>query len=317
MASYLTSTTLIESVKRRAAIPESQSTFETDDFLAFANEEISIGILPTMMQYHEEFLVYSETIPLVANKSSYPIPHRAVGSKIRTMFYQDTSGNLQEMARINPEDLPYYQSSSSANRHVEYYIQNNNVVLVRTVGDSVSGSLVVTYYLRPNQLVSSDKVSVIQSINRTTGDISVNRVPSTFNLVDTVDLLQTKGGHRTYVMDLSLTGLNATTKVVTLSPGNIPEDLVVGDVVALSGECFIPQIPDDLHSVLAQRVAARCLEAQGDREALNAANAKLTEMEMKMGNLIDNRSEGNPQKVVNLRSPLRGGNARRGGRRGV
>ena len=76
------------------------------------------------------------------------------------------------------------------------------------------------------------------------------------------------------------------------------------DLVTLAGETIIPQIPDELHSMLAQRVACRCLEALGDQQGLQAANLKLAEMEAKSATLINDRIESSPQKIVNRNSPL-------------
>jgi hypothetical protein len=303
MASYLTSDTLIESVKRRHSIPESQNTFEEDDFLAFANEEIALGILPTLLQYHEEYLVYTQTVALVANQSNYAIPARAVGSKLRNVYYVDSAGNERELGRIEPENVSYYQSGSSSGSAFQYfYLQNNLVVLVPEVGASPTGSLVMDYYLRPNQLVSEDRVATITAINTTTGVITVDGTPDVITNSTPIDFLEARGGHRTKGLDKTPTATGATT--ITFSPSDLPSDLVVGDHIALACECKIPQIPDDLHAMLAQRVAARCLEALGDQQGLAAANAKLVEMEQKTATLVDNRTEGTPQKVVNLRGTL-------------
>lgn len=301
MASYMTSSTLIESVKRRESIPTSQVTFETEDFLAFANEEISVGLLPSILQFHEEYLVYSSNIPLVANRSDYGIPERAVGNKVRAVFYQDSNGNLQEVSRIFPEDRAQYVSSEVQC----FFLQNNSIVLVPEVGASVSGSLLVMYYMRPNQLVEESRVASITAIDRTTGVITVDAVPSVISATTPVDLIEKKGGHKILQLDVSPVTTNSTTNEITFSTSDIPDDLVAGDHIALAGECIIPQIPDDLHVVLAQRVAARCLEALGDQNGLNAANTKLQELEQRMGNVIDNRTEGNPQKAINKNSFLR------------
>jgi hypothetical protein len=292
MASYMTSATLVESVKRRENIPASQNTFETVDFLAFANEEISIGILPSLLQFHEEFLVYAQEIDIVSGKSSYQIPSRAVGAKIRAIYYKDSNGDLQEFARVQPEDLTQFKGSNAR----IFYLQNNSIVFPI---DLPAGSLVVYYYMRPNQLVDVSEVAVVSSIDRTTGIIAVESVPDGFSVNDPIDFLELKGGHRSLDIDVSPVSINATTNEITFAVADIPEDLVVGDHIALAGQCMIPQIPDDLHVVLAQRVAARCLEALGDQNGLNAANVKIAEIESRMGNLIDNRAEGNPQKVVN------------------
>jgi hypothetical protein len=301
MASYMTSSTLIDSVKRRESIPTSQVTFETEDFLAFANEEISVGLLPSILQFHEEYLVYSSSIPLVANRNDYSIPSRAVGNKIRAVFYQDSTGNLTEVSRVFPEDRAQYDVSDE----LHFFLQNNSIVLVPGVGSSVSGSLLVMYYLRPNQLVEESRIAAITAIDRTTGVLTVDAVPSVISASTPVDLIEKNGGHKTLQLDVTPIVVNSTTNEITLNLADIPDDLAVGDHVALAGECMIPQIPDDLHVVLAQRVAARCLEALGDQNGLNAANTKLAELEQRMGNVIDNRTEGNPQKAVNKNSFLR------------
>lgn len=305
MASYLSTDSLIESIKRRANIPTSQVTFQDDDFLAFANEEIAIGLLPAIMQFHEEYLVYSEDIPLVANKSAYVIPNRAVGAKIRNIFYKDTQGNLMEMVRISPDDLAHYENSFNSNTYHKYYLKNNTIVLVPSVSANASGSLRVDYYLRPNQLVSEDRVGVITDIDTTTGVVTVSDLPSVFSLSSTYDLIEARGGHRTLALDLTPTALSTSADSITFTTSDLPSDLQIGDHVALSGECKVPQIPDDLHVILAQRVAARCLESLGDQAGLQAANLKLAEMELKMGTLIDNRTESDPIKATNFNSPLR------------
>ena len=62
MSSYLNSTALIASIKQRAMVPESQVTFTQQDFLNFANEEMQIGLVPAILQFHEEFLVVETEI---------------------------------------------------------------------------------------------------------------------------------------------------------------------------------------------------------------------------------------------------------------
>jgi hypothetical protein len=55
----------------------------------------------------------------------------------------------------------------------------------------------------------------------------------------------------------------------------------------------------------------RCLEAQGDNQALQIAQQKVMEIEQKVGVLIDNRAEGTPLKVNNIRGSLRFAKIRR------
>ncbi len=74
MSSKLTSNSLIESIKRRASIPESQSTYDAEDILAFANEELSLALVPEIMTLHEDYLLYEDPVPLVPNQQEYKIP---------------------------------------------------------------------------------------------------------------------------------------------------------------------------------------------------------------------------------------------------
>jgi hypothetical protein len=67
----------------------------------------------------------------------------------------------------------------------------------------------------------------------------------------------------------------------------------------VAGESCIPNVPTELHAILAQRVACRVLEAIGDTQSLQNANSKLQEMEGKAGVILDSRVEGAVHKVVN------------------
>ena len=84
---YLTSDDLVEAVKRNMAFPIAQVTFDVEDILAFANEELFLEQVPSVMQYHEEFFTFSEDVPLESQVSRYDIPYRAIGLKIRNLFW--------------------------------------------------------------------------------------------------------------------------------------------------------------------------------------------------------------------------------------
>lgn len=326
MSSYLTAETLIDSVVRRAHIPINEVTFQNEDLLAFANEEMLIGLVPSIFKVHEEFYVYPFAIPLQTNQSYYEIPDRAMGQKVRALFYQDNSSNLQEMARILPEDLAFYQNRSAVNYPRAYFLENNFMVLVPAMSAAPQGSLISKIFLRPNQLVLNTNISTIQSINPVTGDVVVDQIPLSFTTMSQYDLVETSHGHRTKGLELIANSINNTLKVINFNPAPInpppynnipvnsnalPMDLSVGDQICLTGQTNIPQLPDELHPMLAQRIVIRCLEAQKDTEGLQNAKATLQEMELNLERLIDNRTEGNPQKINNLRSNLRSGKFRR------
>lgn len=165
---YYTSETLIEAVKRNIAFPIAQVTFSKEDILRFADEELMLAQVPSILQYHEEYLVYTQTTAIVANKSKYQVPSRAIGMRLRDLFYVDTQGQLCEMSRINPDDKSAFSISSGASTFpIHYYLENNNIVIVPEVGANPVGSLQFSYYLRPNSLVVDEKAAISSSFSKT------------------------------------------------------------------------------------------------------------------------------------------------------
>ena len=100
-------------------------------------------------------------------------------------------------------------------------------------------------------------------------------------------------------VDIPIIGLNQLTKTITIDVDKIPASLRVGDYMPISGESCIPNVPSEMHPVLAQRVAMRVLEALGDSQGLTNAQNKLNEMESKTGQLLDQRVEGSAHKIKN------------------
>lgn len=309
---YYTSDDLIESVKRRALVPSGQSTFTNDDFLAFANEEMNLGMVPTVVTMHEDYFLFTEEITLEAGKTNYPIPYRAIGNKLREVSFLDSNGNIFEMTRIGIGDLPFYNGPYTYNRVYAFYLQNNDIMLVPQSINITNGTkLRVTYYIRPNSLVLLENVAPILSINDGstpgTKDIMVSNLPENYTTSQMFDLVKVKSPHKCVKIELTALAVNTTTKIITFNETDIPSELSVGDHICLATESAIPQIPSDLHVVLAHRVATRVLEALGDTEGLQNANLKLAELEKKTESLIDNRVEDAPKKVVNRHATLRRG----------
>lgn len=397
---WLTSDDLLESVKRKISFPSSQNTFTDEDILAFANEEMMISQVPSVMQFHEEYFVVTLEVPLVANISRYSMPERAIGLKLRSIFWKDNQGNLFDMSRVDSDNRAFFQSNAGTNQPFhKFYLEGNDVVLTPNVEQSPQGSLLMVYFLRPNQLVLNSRAAIINAylqtitINNTglvAGDtvtidgevftavasspavnefvvgatatdtatnlaaaintngivganngnpstaiitltfldkdiviatsnpasfiiptstlgISVDAVPTNITSGSKVDFLQTKPGHRTLAMSVTvpLNSVGATS--IVFPTIDIPTNLVIGDYLCTELECIIPQIPPDLHNGLAERTSARILAAIGDTEGLQAAASKINEINQSQGTLLDNRVEGNPPKVLNRHSLLRFG----------
>jgi len=385
---FYTSNTLIEAVKRTMSMPISQITFTDEDILAFASEELYLSQLPSILQYHEEYYVFEQKVPLKPNQAKYPIPNRAIGMKLRDLFFEDGNGDLREMTKINPDDEAFFQQASSFQESpFRYKIENNSVIILPQVGSSVSGNLVFRYFLRPNTLVKDDRAVICSAFAKTitvdnsqlvSGDelkingevliantdfligpsssatagnlsnaiialgldistivtgnvievdyfdrklkiesdtagivvqqtISVKApsVPEIFSAGKLVDILQEDGGHSTYKIDVRLGPNSVSTNSLTLNEQDLSEDFVIGDYICLQYECIIPQIPTDLHILLAERTASRILQALGDSQGLDQSNRKIQDYEARQSVLIDRRVDGSPMKVLNTHSVLR------------
>ena len=288
-------------------IPTNQNTFDDTDILAFADEELSLAILPAIMSLHEDYLLFSEDIPMVDGQSEYEIPYRAVGNKLYDLQFVNADGGVQYMSRSTLADQPSFNGRYTLNSAYAYYIKNNKIGVMPTLGGATTGTLRFIYYIRASSLVKTPDIAVITSIDTTTGEILVSNIPDTFSTNTRLDFYKVKSPHNILEIDVIPSLVNTTTKSLTFSVNDIPTELEVGDHIALAQECAIPQIPSDLHVFLAQKTAERILEAQGDVEGLNIAKQKSAEMEVRAGTIIDNRVDESPTKLVNRRGILRSG----------
>jgi hypothetical protein len=296
---------LLTSIKSRALIPTAQNAFSNDDLLNFATEELNLKLVPCILSVREEFYVTDETVPLVANQSNYKIPYRAIGGRLRYVYHTQNDGRDVALAQLNIEDLIEYQGASASFQSTGFYVQNDEIILVPSITGAVNGSLKYKYYLKPNSIVDLTRGARITAINTSNGQITVASVPSNITASSEVDFIGSTGNFKTKGFDIVATNVNSTTKVITVAAADIPSDLAVGDYICTAGESVIPQIPSELQVMLAQAVACRVLEALGDTQGLQNANAKLTEMEQKLVTLIDSRVEAPSKKVVNRNSLLR------------
>lgn len=206
---YYTSATLIEAVKRNMSIPISQITFSDADILAFATEELVLSQLPSILQYHEEYYVYAQSVPLVSRKSRYPIPSRAIGMKLRDLFFVDNQGQLIEMSKVNPDDTSWFQSSSNANpTPIYYYVENNSIVILPEITDNPQGSLLFKYYLRPNSLVPDNRAAISTGFSKS---ITVDNAQLQVGDVIRVGTLQLVAG-----IDFAI-GANSSTTCLNLT----------------------------------------------------------------------------------------------------
>jgi hypothetical protein len=162
---WMTSDDLVSAVSRKIMVPLNQGTFSKDDILSFADEEMSISQVPSIMLYNEEYFVTYERIPLQPNVTRYQIPERAIGMKLRDIAYLSDTGSIHEMTRISPDDKSFFQGDLSQFNHssLAFYLEGNDIIISPRGQNTLTGFLLMNYYLRPNQLVPNERASIVNS----------------------------------------------------------------------------------------------------------------------------------------------------------
>lgn len=305
---YYTADKLITSIRRSALIPANANTFKDEDFLELADEELSLNIVPSIIRQHENYFLFVDNIPIVTNQTRYKIPSRAAGNKLKDLAYKDQAGNTKEMTMIPVEHISDYNQSGRTYRdHLIYYVLNDEIVIHPETSPSLpNGFLVFTYYIKPNKLVKLDKVGVITGIDSNLKTITLSTVPSAFTSSKLYDFVTVQSPHVTLAYDVPIVSINNATKTIQFDSNyEFPTRLAVGDHIAIQCETAIPQIPSDLHAMLARKVSMSCMQALGDSEGLANATAKYNEIVTNVETIIDNRIEGAPKKIINRGSFLR------------
>lgn len=162
---YKTTTSLMQSIQDRIMFPFSQATLSFNSVLSMVNEELIDNAVPGLREMHNEYFVYTKNVPLIPNVGIYPIPDRAQAMVLRDVNYVDVGGRFHEMARTAPEDKAFFQQGSDSNTFSKFYVQGNNIVL-NPIVSQVSGSLNMSFFMRPNFLVRDDRACIIEKYQK-------------------------------------------------------------------------------------------------------------------------------------------------------
>lgn len=133
--------------------------------------------------------------------------------------------------------------------------------------------------------------------------LSLDKVPSHFTNLLQYDLVQNTSPNKIVKYDLNCNTVDSNLKILSI-PKCECDSFRVGQYITKAEESIVPNVPTELHPILAQRVAVACLEAMGDEQNKQSAERKLQQMEQNANSIIDNRVEGAPIKIKNRHSPL-------------
>lgn len=288
-----TTDALLENTRTNCLTPEADALFTDTRLLSMLTFEQMTTLVPQIMTAQEEFFVHVENIALDANETAYAIPERAIGKKIRQVCLVDTAGNEVYLSRINPENLIQYSqlnTGGSSNWSQICYLQNNSVMLLPGVTPEYV-YLRIRWYRRPSNLCATGDAGQITVIDTNTNTVTVTG--GTWATSDTVDFIDSTPSFDSLEDDAVITGVSNS----DLTFASLPDGLVVGDWVSLSGTTPIPQLPYEAHPVLAQLGACKALEAMGDAN-VKMAWARYQQMAESFFKVITPRTDSPAQKIV-------------------
>lgn len=299
---------LISSIKNRSLAPISQATFTESDLLSLASEELRTKLASDLIKIREDFFQTHKIVPLIGGIATYGIPERAIGDALKSVSYVDQNGQVRPpMPRGDSTDEGYY--SIAGGTPARFYIEGDELVLIPKPLNSV-GSLKLVFPMRPSRLIATSECAKITGISNdgSTATFMVNTdLTSSLSVGDSVDFVSVKSPFKCWSIDAEITQITDTQIDVALDAviddiGNIEPR--VGDYICPAGFSNIPQIPIELHPVLAQTTVVKLLQSLGDRAKMEAAKVELREMREEVGIVTKNRVESTPQRA-NRRTSIR------------
>lgn len=280
----MNTTELIASVKSKASMPDSQSLWTPETILETLNEEMNISMLPLMMRIQEDYFLDYISYPTF--QKIIPIPSKAIGTKIRSLGFYKEDYLVAPVARVDEEN-------SFVNYARGFVFENYSAKLLFDTFPSTDTELRLYYYKRPNSLALETDVSAISSIDTLTNKIITGSALSFYQAGSKIDIQTPNNPYSLSREGLEIISVNGA-EIELLSV----EGLNVGDYVCLQGKSFFPNIPEELHSLLAQRVAVKVLEANGSQQEMVAAQGIYTQMERDAIFILTPRADGTTTKFI-------------------
>lgn len=291
---------LITTVRLRGGLANSKQQGTTDDdILQILSECQRSRLVPGVMKVREHYFATSRRYAV--SGSRLRIPARAVGQKLWDVYWLDSSSNRVVLPLVNHGDL--HRVTKIGTAPAGFYLEGNHVVLVPD-SQSFGGTLEVSFFLRPGDLVKAASAAVVQSVNATAKTITFTGAPPTaFTASGSYDVHSPESGAE--VKQLALTGTDLSGNVLTVSEaidGSVWGTYAVaaGDYVCLTGEAVLPGLPSEIHIALALMAVVTILSTVNPALA-ERKQAELQTMLSLAGYVVDSRIEQKPPKAVSHR----------------
>lgn len=287
---------LLASVKQRSMNASNQSLLQDADIVRIASEELQAVILPYIESVKGEYYVTNADVPFISGTTTYTLPQRATGTKLRDVCLLDFQKNAVMLNYINPEDLK--SSWAYAPYQFGFYPKDNSIVLVlgNLIGSGNYTNVRLIYFRRPNTLcmtgVTGNAGQVI-SFDRLAQTITLDFAPTTWTTGTQFDIINALPPFQSRGDDLAISNISGFVLTFTAP---LPTDLAVGDWVSEANFSPIPQIPVECHRLLEALTAARVLQYCGD-PSFTVMQAMAESMKRDLIQILSPRIDGSPRKI--------------------
>lgn len=286
-----TTTELLADIKQEGMIPTGQTTWTNAKILTAATRQLRTKLVPWLAKTREGYFVWDHEITLVSGQTSYPLPPRAMSLGLDDVVLKngDDYKRLEKVERNSNERF----SSSGNYSQALYYLKWNDIVLTEDVSSRWT-TLVLPYLIRLGELVEVSSAGKITDITSTT--ITVNTFPATFTVTEQYDFISGKGGYEYHSLDVTPSGVDSGASTLTFA--SLPDDLAVGDYIALSGYSPIPQIPDDFQPLLVWETLKIICKSMKDKDGVKFAESQIMEVKDDLLGVVTPRVQGSTTYVV-------------------
>ena len=257
----MNSEALIALVRRLTSVPDTSALGSTDaELLQTLDEAMVSYLLPRMNNLRENFNVLRERVTAAARTR---LPSRAAFNKLNDIYFVVNSAR-HRLAYIPSEELDGFTFSGGGGVPSGYLLEGNVIVLLPEA--SYSGQLELAYTFTPGRLVLPAETRTIDSI---AGNVVTLSSGISAWLAETrFDISSPDSGSQPNVWhaEAALSGVgNDTLTFVEDIDGSVfgTTPCAVGDVVTLSGETLYPNLPVELHPLLARAAALQIAESLG------------------------------------------------------
>lgn len=284
---------LVAAVRREAMLSGADDSTSADRITDALNSEQRLYLARLLLSVRESHQVAHADVTVSPTTQRYRVPSRAVGAKVKLISLVTDSGTAPLFA------MPYERQvmENGVPGPGDYWFEANHIVLRSS--PPAAGTLHITYFRRLGDLVDEIQAGAVESFDADALTVTLVETPSAFVAGATAyDFIQATPHYDTLGADQTAT---LAGDVLTFED-ELPEDLAVGDYVALSGESPLCQAPKELHDVLALRTAFALLDAVGDPKAANTER-RLQRAEGDALQLLAPRVDGQPKPLINRNAP--------------